>query len=118
MKNKERSLNSRILYNQSLWNGGVHLNTAIETNSGVVPQQEFTYIKTDPGQGVYMWVDYNGNGIQELDEFEVAQFPDQAEYIRILLPNQTFIKIRQNKFSQTLTLNPQVWKTKIGCPTG
>ncbi|NLN26373.1 MAG: hypothetical protein GX163_12170 [Bacteroidetes bacterium] len=115
-KPKERSLNSRILYNQSLWNGGVHLNTAIETNSGVVPQQEFTYIKTDPGQGVYIWVDYNGNGIQELDEFEVAQFPGQAEYIRILLPNQTFIKIRQNKFSQTLTLNPQVWKNEDWMP--
>ncbi len=115
-KPKERSLNSRILYNQSLWDGGVHLNTALETNNGVVPQQEFTYIKTDPGQGVYMWVDYNGNGIQELDEFEVAQFPDQAEYIRILLPNQTFVKIRQNKFSQTVTLNPQVWKNEGWIP--
>ncbi|HLW07690.1 MAG TPA: hypothetical protein VKY45_09000, partial [Marinilabiliaceae bacterium] len=51
---------------------------------------------------------------QELEEFEIAQFPDQAEYIRVLLPNQVFLKIRQNKFSQTLTLNPQNWSNKEG----
>lgn len=110
----ENSLNSRILYNQSFLDGGILWNTAMETNNGVIPQQEYTYVKTDPGQGVYMWIDYNNNGIQELDEFEVAQFPDQAEYIRVLLPNQIFIKIRQNKFSQTLTLNPQSWSQESG----
>ncbi|MDN3722849.1 hypothetical protein QRD02_00520 [Aequorivita sp. SDUM287046] len=110
----ERSLNSRIIYNQSLFDGGVRFNTALESNNGVIPQQEFTYLKTEPGQGVYTWIDYNNNGIQELEEFEVAQFQDQAEYIRILLPNQIFLKIRQNKFSQILTLNPQNWSNREG----
>lgn len=110
----ERSLNSRILYNQSLFDGGIRWNTALESNNGVIAQQEFTYIKTDPGQGIYTWIDYNNNGIQELEEFEVAQFQDQAEYIRVLLPNQVFLKIRQNKFSQILTLNPQNWSNKEG----
>ncbi len=110
----ERSLNSRIIYNQALFDGGIRLNTALESNNGVIPQQEFTYVKTEPGQGVYTWIDYNNNGIQELEEFEVAQFQDQAEYIRVLLPNQVFIKIRQNKFSQILTLNPQKWSNKEG----
>lgn len=110
----ERSLNSRILYNQMFLDGGIRLNTTLESNNGVVPQQEYTYVKTDPGQGVYMWIDYNNNGIQELEEFEVAQFQDQAEYIRVLLPNQVFLKIRQNKFSQIITLNPQAWSNKDG----
>lgn len=110
----EQSLNSRILYNQSLFDGGIRWNTTLETNNGVVPQQEFTYVKTEPGQGVYTWIDYNNNGIQELDEFEVAQFQDQAEYVRVLLPNQVFLKIRQNKFSQILTLNPQNWSNGSG----
>ncbi len=110
----ERSLNSRIIYNQTLLDGGIRWNTALESNNGVIPQQEFTYVKTEPGQGVYTWIDYNNNGIQELEEFEVAQFQDQAEYIRVLLPNQIFLKIRQNKFSQILTLNPQKWSNKEG----
>ncbi|SDW99960.1 hypothetical protein [Aequorivita viscosa] len=110
----EKSLNSRILYNQMFFDGGVRWNTTLESNNGVIAQQEYTYVKTDPGQGIYMWIDYNNNGIQELEEFEVAQFQDQAEYIRVLLPNQVFLKIRQNKFSQILTLNPQAWSNKEG----
>jgi len=110
----EKNLNARLLYGQSLWKGSVKLNTALESNSGVIPQQEFTYIQVEPGQGIFTWIDYNNNGIQELNEFEVAQFQDQAEYVRILLPNQVFIKIRNNKFSQTLTLNPTQWATGEG----
>lgn len=110
----EQTLNARLLYTQNLWKGGVRLNTAIESNSGVIPQQEFTYVQVDPGQGVFTWIDYNENGIQELNEFEIAQFRDQAEYVRILLPNQVFVKIRNNKFSQIVTLNPQQWSNKTG----
>jgi hypothetical protein len=110
----EKSLNSRFLYNQSLFQGKVRLNTALETNNGVIAQQEFTYVQVDPGTGVYTWIDYNENGIQELDEFEVAQFQDEGTYIRVLLPNQVFQKIRENKFSQILTLNPQSWSKKEG----
>ncbi len=112
--NDEQSLNSRVLYNQSLFDNGIRINTAIETNNGVIPQQEFTYIQVDAGQGVYTWNDYNENSIQELDEFEVAQFQDEADYVRILLPNQVFLKIRENKFSQIVTLNPQAWSSKEG----
>jgi len=110
----EKSLNSRLLYNQSFLKNGIRLNTAIETNNGVLPQQEFTYVKVAPGEGIYTWNDYNNNGIQELEEFEIAQFQDESEYVRILLPNQIFVKISQTKLSQTLTLNPQQWTSKNG----
>ncbi len=110
----EKSLNSRIIFNQTLLERGITWNSVLESNNGVIPQQEFTYVITEPGQGVYTWNDYNNNGIQELDEFEVAQFQDQAEYIRVLLPNQIFLRIRQNKFSQIVTLNPQSWQNKEG----
>jgi hypothetical protein len=110
----EQSLNSRILYNQSFLKRGISLNTVLETNNGVIPQQEFTYVQVEPGNGIYTWKDYNENGVQELDEFEVAQFQDEATYVRILLPNQVFLKIRENKFSQTLTLNPQSWSNQTG----
>ncbi len=110
----ERSLTSRIIYNQRLFKGGIRWNTVLESNSGVIAQQEFTYIKVDPGQGIYTWNDYNNNGIQELDEFEIAQYQDEAEYVRVLLPNQVFVKIRENKLSQLLTLNPQAWNSEEG----
>ncbi len=111
---KEPSLNSRVVYNDRFFNQLVQLNTSFETMSGSLAQQEFTYLEVEPGQGVYMWNDYNGNGIQELEEFEIAVFSDQAKYIRVFLPNQVFVKTHQNRFSNSLTLNPTQWQNENG----
>ncbi|MEM0542538.1 hypothetical protein WFZ85_07905 [Flavobacterium sp. j3] len=110
----EPSLNSRLLYNDQFFNQFIQVTTAYENTSGSVAQQEFTYLEVEPGQGIFTWNDYNNNGIQELEEFEVAPFPDQAKYVRVFLPNQVFVKTHQNKFSQSLTLNPTKWQNSIG----
>lgn len=107
----EESLNSRILYNQRFFKNKINWNTVFETNSGTLPQQEFTYVEVDAGLGTYTWNDYNDNGIQELEEFEIAQFTDQATYLRVLLPNQVFLKTHQNRLSQIITLNPSSWSS-------
>ncbi|WP_034060242.1 hypothetical protein [Lacinutrix jangbogonensis] len=105
----EQSINSRLIYSQQFFKNIVNWNTVFETNSGTLAQQDFTYVEVEPGQGAYIWIDYNGNGIQELEEFEIAQFQDQGKYIRVLLPNQVFIKTHQNRLSQSVTLNPGSW---------
>lgn len=105
----EQSLNSRLNYNQRLFKNVVILNTSYETNSGTLPQQDFTFVEVEAGQGNFTFIDYNENGIQELGEFEVAQFADQGNFIRVLLPNQVFVQTHQNRFSQTVTFNPQPW---------
>ncbi len=108
----ERSINSRLQFNQKLFKQIVQWNTIFETNSGTLPQQDFTYVEVEPGQGTYTWIDYNANGIQELEEFEIAQFQDQGIYIRVLLPNRVYIKTHQNRLSQTLTINPAQWSVE------
>lgn len=113
-RKSEPSLNSRILYNDRFFNQFMQIGTTYETSSGTIAQQEFTYVEVPTGQGVYTWNDYNGNGIQELEEFEIAPFPDQAKFIRIFLPNQIYIKTNQNKFSQSVTLNPLQWQNETG----
>ncbi|WP_261374484.1 hypothetical protein [Dokdonia sp. Hel_I_53] len=110
----ENSLNSRLLYDQQFANGIVRTNTVFETNSGTQPQQEFTYLQVDEGQGTFTWNDYNNDTVQQLEEFEIAQFQDQAKYIRVLLPNQVFVRTHQNKISQQVTLNPSQWSGKKG----
>ena len=70
-------------------------------------------MEVEPGQGNFVWFDYNENGIQELEEFEVAQFQDQAIFVRILLPNQVYIRTHQNKLSQSITLNPIQWANSL-----
>ncbi|TPD65367.1 hypothetical protein [Flavobacterium microcysteis] len=113
-RKKEPSLNSRLLYNDRYFDQLIQVTTTYETTSGTIPQQEFTYLKVEAGRGVYTWIDYNNNGIQELEEFEVAKFADQAEYVRIFLPNQIFIKTHQNKFSQSVILNANQWQNEKG----
>jgi len=113
-KKREPSLNSRMIYNDRFFNQLIQSTTVFETNSGSIPQQEFTYLEVPTGQGVYTWNDYNGNGIQELQEFEVAPFIDQGKFIRVYLPNRIYIKTHQNKFSQSVTLNPNQWKNESG----
>lgn len=111
---EQLSFNSRVQYQQKLWKNGVLLNTTYETNSASIPQQDFTYVAVNPGQGTFTWIDYNEDGIQDLNEFEVAQFQDQAQFVRVLLPNQRFLPTHQNKFAQTLALNPGAWATTRG----
>lgn len=113
-KANEPSLNSRLLYNTRFFDQLILLNTAYENTSGTIAQQEFTYIEVDPGKGTHRWNDYNNNGIQELEEFEISPFIDQGKFIRIFLPNQTFIKTHQNKFSQSLSLNGLQWQNEKG----
>ncbi len=110
----EASLNSKIVYNQQLFNQFLNFNTSYQSLSGTLPQQDYTYIKTEPGQGFYTWIDYNNNEIKELNEFEIAQFTDQATYLRVILPTINYIATHQNKFSQIVAINPQQWNGKIG----
>ena len=112
-KNVE-SLNSKIVYTQQLFNQFLSFSSVYQTLSGNLPQQDYTYIKTEPGQGFYTWIDYNNNGIKELNEFEIAQFPDQATYLRTILPTIKYIATLQNKFTQSFTINPQQWSSKNG----
>nr|WP_315221385.1 hypothetical protein [uncultured Flavobacterium sp.] len=113
-RKREPSLNSRILYNDRFFNQFIQTGVAYETSSGTIAQQEYSYVEVPAGQGVYSWNDYNGNNIQEVNEFEIAPFPDQAKFIRIFLPNQIYIKTNQNKFSQSVTLNPLQWQNEKG----
>lgn len=96
-------INARGIYTQQLFKDKVRLSTVYETSSGSTPQQNFTYIETEPGQGFYTYLgDLNGNNKKDFDEFEVAQFTDQANYLRVLIPNTQRVATQKAKISQSL----------------
>ncbi len=103
----ESSINARVQYRQNLFKRLVLLQTLAETSAGQLPQQGFTFVEVEPGQGTYTWNDYNDNGIQELEEFELANFQDQGIYVRLFLPHQVFVKIQEQIWRQTIKINPK-----------
>ena len=110
----QKALNSKIIYNQRFFKNFITLGTSYETSSGNVAQQDFIYVEVEAGQGFYTWIDYNDNGIQEFDEFEVAEFQDQANFLRVPLPNLQFIATQSAKINQSITLNANQWSNKTG----
>ena len=114
----EKTLNSRIVFNQKLFNNFLNISSVYETSSGNVARQDYIYVKTEPGLGFYTWIDYNNDGVKDFNEFEVAQFQDQANYLRLPKPNLRFIATQRAKWKQNLTINPGLWSSKTGIKKG
>jgi hypothetical protein len=101
----------QIDHNLRLWKGALIANTFYQIGSVMEVEKEFSYVEVSPGQGVYSWTDYNGNGVKELDEFEIAAFADQADYIRVYIPGTNYIKTFGNQFSTSIMLNfGRLWR--------
>ena len=57
----------------------------------------FRYLQVPAGRGTHTWNDYNNNGVAELDEFEPAPFPHLANYIRVQVPTDSFLNLREHR---------------------
>ena len=111
----EQSFLGKIEHSLRLYKNAISFRTFYEISSGLELKKDFAYIEVAPGQGVYQWIDYNENGIQELNEFERANYPDQAKYIKINIPSQEYIKAYSNQFTETVNLYPyKIWRNKSG----
>lgn len=111
----ENSVLGRIDYELRLWKNAFTWNTFYEVGSGLEQKREFMYMQVNAGQGIYTWIDYNGDGIKDLNEFEIAQYVDQASYIRVFTPSNEYTKIYTNEFNQSVFWRPErIWGTKKG----
>ncbi len=111
----ENNLIGRLQYDWNIGKGFLQSGSYYELGTGQEPKREFIYLEVAPGQGVFAWIDYNGNGIKELNEFEIAAFPDQARFIRIARPSNEFVRTNSVSFNQTINLNPSAtWRNAEG----
>lgn len=111
----ESTLLGRLEHNLRLAKNAIISNTYYEIGSGLERRQEFIYLQDPTGQGPYTWIDYNEDGIKDLNEFEMARPEDGDRYIRVFTPTDTYERAYSNQFSQSLNINPvALWINKEG----
>ncbi len=102
----------RLEYLLLIKKGFIRSNTVYELGSGQQQRIEFTYVQVNPGEGVFTWIDRNMDGVRQLDEFEIANFTDNADHIRVTTFTNDFIRSDDINFSQNIELNPaKLWRT-------
>jgi hypothetical protein len=107
----ENTLIGRIEYYYRSKKGWFSGSTFYEIGSGLEQKREFIYFEVPAGQGVYVWNDYNGDGVKDLNEFEVAQFSYEANYIRTFIQTTDYVRTFTNQFSQSFQIQKgKDWK--------
>lgn len=102
----ENSLNTKANFNFKIFNNTISSTSSIGLRSGLEQKMQFIFIEVEPTKGVYTWIDYNDDGQKQIDEFEIAQFADQAIFVRLPMQSNEYQKIYEKDISQTLNFLP------------
>ncbi|MCB9185285.1 MAG: hypothetical protein H6601_00900 [Flavobacteriales bacterium] len=111
----DNTLVNRLQYDLKVLKGSITASTFYEVGSGLENKREFVYLEVPAGQGAYSWIDQNGNGVREINEYVQAVYQDTARYIRVFTPTNDYTKVFTTQFNEVIDLNPRVvWGNKTG----
>ena len=116
--NADKNLMGRSEFSTSFFDQLIRLNTLYEVTSGQEPKLEFVFEERRPGEGDYIFQDFNEDGVAQINEFILAPYADTARFVRLRVFNSNFVRTNNLLFNTSLRFDPQThrrsgrWWTK------
>ncbi|MFT5920661.1 MAG: hypothetical protein ACI9FU_002483, partial [Granulosicoccus sp.] len=111
----DNSLVNRLEFGLNLWKGMLRTQTFYEVGSGLESEKAITFLEVNPGQGGWNWIDQNGDGRTQTNEFVQAVYQDTARYIQVFTLTNEFVKVYRTQLNQIVNFRPKVmWGMKKG----
>lgn len=91
--------------------------TVYTLGSGQEARVEFQYLFVGAGLGQYIWQDslFNNDGRIQPNEMALSPFPDIADYVRVSVFTNDFIRTDNAGINQSLSWDPErIWKKPVG----
>ena len=103
----KRTLLGAIDHQLNLWSNLLVTNLNYQVNSGQEPKIEFVFQQVDAGRGEYLYVGNENDAVKNVVDFRFDPGNPLANYVRIILPNNEFIRTSNNIISQSIRIDPQ-----------
>ncbi|HMQ06478.1 MAG TPA: hypothetical protein PKC30_04205 [Saprospiraceae bacterium] len=104
------TLLGRLDYGFEVLKGFIQSSSSIQFGSGQEAKREFQFIRVEKGQGNYIYLgDLNNDGKDQINEYELAVFSDEADFIRVNVFNNEFIRTENKTLNQSLRIMPERW---------
>lgn len=98
----------RLDHRLTLWKGAVRSTTNYEIGSGQEPRVAYNYLPVNPGDGIFFWdetLDFNGDGVPQVNEIREEAFAGEGNIIRITLFTNEFIRTNNVTFNESIQTN-------------
>lgn len=112
---REETISGRMDWRGSFLENAIRGDVTYSISNSQELRREYVYISVPPGQGTHTWRDLNGDNVQDLNEFFIAQNPDERNYAKIFVPTDEFITAFQNLLvAQVQLAAPRSWSKAGG----
>ena len=93
-------------YQYSSTNNVLNIGSNYQVNSGQEPRVEFVFTQVDVGRGDYVYVGPPDVAIKNIADFRFDPSNPLADHIRVILPNNEFIRTNNSALNISVRLDP------------
>jgi hypothetical protein len=112
-KRIEETMMGRMDWSSDIFKRHIRSELTYTAQTGRQQVNEYVFIEVPAGQGQYKWIDYNNDGVKQLNEFVEAINYDEKIYVRYTSPTDRFVKAYTNNVNYRLNLlAPRNWRNK------